>query len=27
MNSKLHAICDSKGRPMNFFVSAGEVSD
>jgi len=21
------AICDSKGRPITFFVSAGEVSD
>ena len=27
MNSKLHAICDSQGRPINFFVSAGQVSD
>ncbi|EEX17028.1 transposase, IS4 family protein [Citreicella sp. SE45] len=27
MNTKLHAICDSKGRPINFFVSAGQVSD
>ena len=27
MNSKLHAICDSKGRPISFFVSAGQVSD
>jgi transposase len=27
MNTKLHAICDSKGRPLNFFVSAGQVSD
>lgn len=27
MNTKLHAICDSKGRPINFFVTAGEVSD
>lgn len=26
MNTKLHAICDSKGRPINFFVSAGQVS-
>ncbi|KEP67781.1 transposase [Thioclava dalianensis] len=25
--TKLHAICDSKGRPINFFVSAGQVSD
>ena len=27
MNTKLHAVCDSKGRPPNFFVSAGQVSD
>lgn len=27
MNTKLHANCDSKGRPINFFVSAGQVSD
>lgn len=27
MNTKLHAICDSKGRPINFFVSSGQVSD
>jgi len=27
MNTKLHAICDGKGRPINFFVSAGQVSD
>lgn len=27
MNTKLHAICDSKGRPINFFVSAGQISD
>lgn len=27
MNTKLHAICDSKGRPISFFVSAGQVSD
>ncbi len=23
--TKIHAICDSKGRPINFFVSAGQV--
>ena len=23
----LHAICDSEGRPLNLFVTAGEVSD
>ena len=27
MNTKRHAICDSKGRPLNVFVSAGQVSD
>ena len=27
MNTKLHAICDSLGRPLNLFVTAGEVSD
>ena len=27
MNTKLHAICDSHGRPINFFVTAGQVSD
>ena len=27
MNTKLHAICDSHGRPLNFFVTAGQVRD
>ena len=27
MNMKLHAICDSTGRPVNLFVTAGQVSD
>jgi len=27
MNTKLHAICDSHGRPLSFFVTAGQVSD
>ncbi|MCW2303557.1 transposase [Rhodovulum sulfidophilum] len=27
MNTKLHAICDSKGRPLNLFVTAGPVND
>ena len=27
MNTKLHAICDSQGRPLNLFVAAGQVSD
>lgn len=26
-NTKLHAICDSWGRPLNLFVTAGQVSD
>ena len=27
MNIKLHAICDSQGRPLTFFATAGQVSD
>ncbi len=27
MNTKLHAVADAKGRPMGFFMSAGQVSD
>lgn len=27
MNTKLHAICDSLGRPLSLFVTAGQVSD
>ena len=27
MNTKLHAVCDSKGRPLSLFVTAGQVSD
>ena len=27
MSTKLHAICDSLGRPISFFVTAGQVSD
>ncbi|WP_368730336.1 hypothetical protein [Jannaschia donghaensis] len=27
MNTKLHAICDSQGRPVNLFVPARQVSD
>ena len=27
MNTKLHAICDSKGRPFDFYVTAGQISD
>jgi len=27
MNTKLHAITDADGRPIRFFMSAGQVSD
>ena len=27
MNTKLHAVCDSLGRPIDLFVTAGHVSD
>ena len=27
MNTKLHAITDADGRPIRFFMTAGEVSD
>jgi transposase len=27
MNTKLHAICDSQARPLDLFVTAGQVSD
>ncbi|MEI4232634.1 IS5 family transposase [Roseovarius sp. D22-M7] len=27
MNTRLHAICDSQGRPISLFVTAGHVSD
>ena len=27
MNTKLHAVTDSVGRPIRFFVTAGQVSD
>ena len=27
MNTKLHAICNSQGRPLSLFVTAGQVSD
>ncbi len=27
MNTKLHAICESQGRPLDLFVTAGQVSD
>ena len=27
MNTKLHAVTDTRGRPIRFFMSAGQVSD
>ncbi len=27
MNTKLHAVTDGKGRPLKFFMTAGQVSD
>jgi transposase len=27
MNTKLHAVTDAKGRPIRFFMTAGQVSD
>jgi transposase len=27
MNTKLHAVTDSEGRPIQFFMTAGQVSD
>ncbi len=27
MNTKLHAVTDAKGRPLRFFMTAGQVSD
>ena len=27
MNTKLHAVTDAQGRPIRFFMSAGQVSD
>ena len=27
MNTKLHAITDADGRPLSFFMTAGQVSD
>ncbi len=27
MNTKLHAVTDANGRPIKFFMSAGQVSD
>jgi len=27
MNTKLHALADANGRPLSFFMTAGQVSD
>jgi transposase len=27
MNTKLHAVADRNGRPLDFFMTAGQVSD
>ena len=27
MNTKLHAVTDADGRPIRFFITAGQVSD
>ena len=27
MNTKLHALADAQGRPLSFFMTAGQVSD
>jgi len=27
MNTKLHAVTDQNGRPLSFFMTAGQVSD
>ncbi len=27
MNTKLHAVTDTNGRPLRFFITAGQVSD
>jgi transposase len=27
MNTKLHAVTDADGRPIQFFMTAGQVSD
>jgi transposase len=27
MNTKLHAVTDARGRPIRFFMTAGQVSD
>jgi len=27
MNTKLHAVTDAEGRPIRFFITAGQISD
>jgi hypothetical protein len=27
MNTKLHAVADADGRPIRFFMTAGQISD
>ena len=27
MNTKLHAVTDANGRPVSFFITAGQISD
>ena len=27
MSTKLHTVCDSRGRPLNLVVTAGQVGD
>ena len=27
MNRKLHAVTDANGRPLSFFITAGQISD
>jgi len=27
MNTKLHAVTDANGRPLSFFMTAGQISD
>jgi len=27
MNTKLHAVTDARGRPLRFFITAGQMSD
>jgi len=27
LNSKLHAVCDGKGRPLDMLLSEGQMSD